>query len=116
MNSRFDELEVSLEFKAAELLESQQKRHPITDSHYTIDCVRKNRQDQLQKSLKEKLREFFLRQTWSLSGQETHSFNLNELVALLAGETETEVEKLACSEAIDCMAAYYKVDQPNMYI
>lgn len=108
MNSRFDELEISLKFKAAELLASQQKRYPITDSHYFIDCVQKNREDQLQKSLKKKLREFFPKQTQSLSGQETHSFNLNELVALLAGKTETDVEKLTCSEAIDCMAAYYK--------
>lgn len=114
MNSRFDELEISLKFKAAELLASQQKRYPITDSHYFIDCVQKNREDQLQKSLKKKLREFFPKQTQSLSGQETHSFNLNELVALLAGKTETDVEKLTCSEAIDCMAAYYKVFLPTM--
>ena len=49
MNSRFDELETSLKCEAAELLESQQKRHPTTDSRYFIDCVQKNRQDQLQK-------------------------------------------------------------------
>ena len=113
INPRFDELETTLRSKTAELLDPQRKGHPITYNHYFIDCVQKARERHRQNALKKKLREFFPSKSRNLSGEETHSFNVDALVDSLAAETESDMEKFACSEAIDCMLAYYKVSCLN---
>ena len=114
INPEFDTLEASVRAKTVELLKPQQTGHPITYNHYFIDCVQKAREQHRQKYLRQKIRHFFPRALRSASGQETHTFNLEELVASLAAETEADMEKFACSEAIDCMLAYYKVCEPKM--
>lgn len=109
INPKFDELEASLRSKAAELLEPQQAGHPITYNHYFVAVVQKAREEHRQKHLRQKLREFFPQRVVNFSGEESHLFNMDKLVDSLAHETETDMEKFACSEAIDCMLAYYKV-------
>jgi hypothetical protein len=109
INPKFDELEHSLRSKADELLEPQRKGHPITYNHYFTDCVQKARETHLRKSFKKKLREFFPSPEFKQSSQESHTFDIEELVAVLSVQTETDMEKFACSEATDCMMAYYKV-------
>ncbi len=109
INPKFDELEESLRSKADELLEPQQKGHPITYNHYFTDCVQKARETHLRRSVKTKLREFFPSTVFGHNHRETHTFNIEELVAVLTVQTETDMEKFACSEATECMMAYYKV-------
>ncbi|MCJ1474752.1 hypothetical protein MMC13_003412 [Lambiella insularis] len=109
INPKFDELEAFLRSKSAELLGPQRRGHPITYNHYFIDCVQKAREQHRQKHLRQKLKKFFPRRSLNPAGQENHTFNLEELINSLAVETETDMEKFACSEAIDCMLAYYKV-------
>lgn len=113
INPTFDELEESVRSKADEILQPHRKGHPITYNHYFIDCVQKARETHLRRSVKQKVSEFFPSPTSKQSHQETHTFDLEELVSALTVQTETDMEKFACSEATDCMIAYYKVCIPN---
>ena len=92
---------------------TQRKGHPITYNHHFIDCVQKVRETHLRRSVKKKLREILPSPTFKQARQETHTFHMEELVAALAVQTETDMEKFACSEATDCTMAYYKVCNPT---
>ena len=98
--------------KTTELLEPQKKGHPITYNHYFTDCIQKARDSHLHDFLKKRLREFFPKPAYSQT-REQHTFNIDELVHALTNRTETDMEKFACSEATDCMIAYYKVCEVN---
>ena len=113
INPKFDELEASLRSKVDELLEPQRKGHPITYNHYFTDNVQKARDSHFRRSMKKKLRELFPSPIFNQSRQETHTFDIDELAGALATRTEADMEKFACSEATDCMVAYYKVREVN---
>ena len=112
INPKFDELEEFLRSKADELLDPQRKGHPITYNHYFTDCVQKAREAHFLKSVKQKLRKFFPKPAYGEGRKETHTFDIEELGAVLAIQTETDMEMFACSEATDCMTDYYKVSKP----
>lgn len=107
---QLEKLVAGLRSKALELLSPQQSGHPITYNHYFTDVVQKIRQDHLQKDVKEKMRGFFGSGYPRRPSEEMMaSFNMDELIRTLSIQTEANMERFACSEAIDYMQAYYKV-------
>lgn len=112
INPSLDKIEVSLRMKTNELLEPQQSGHPITYNHHFTETVQKARQEHLHKSITEKLKKFFGVNYPSYESMEQRfTFRMESLIDALRTETEASMERFACSEAINCMQAYYKVVQ-----
>jgi GTPase SAR1 family protein len=110
INPSLDKIEVSLRMKTDELLHPQQSGHPITYNHYFTEIVQKAREEHLQKSITEKLKKFFGNKYPSRESMEySLTFRMDSLIDALGTETEASMERFACSEAINCMQAYYKV-------
>ena len=110
INPELEKLEAALRSRTQELLRPQQFGHPITYNHYFTETVQKTRQEHLQKHVNEKLREFFGSHYPRRPSQETtFLFKMDDLIQTLGTQTEANMERFACSEAIDYMQAYYKV-------
>lgn len=110
INPELEKLEAALRSKTLELLSPQQLGHPITYNHYFTETVQKTRQEHLQKHVNEKLREFFGSNYPCPPSQKTSlHFRMDDLIQTLGTQTEANMERFACSEAIDYMQAYYKV-------
>lgn len=103
-------VEGSLQSKTAELLKPHQEGHPITCNHYFTENVQKAREAHLRRSVVDRLKEFFGDDVdmHSLT-KRTYSFSMGSLIAALGNQTEADMDRFSCSEAIDCMQAYYKV-------
>ncbi|RMD39935.1 hypothetical protein DV735_g5197, partial [Chaetothyriales sp. CBS 134920] len=108
INPKFDELEESLRSKTAELLQPQQKGHPITYNRVFTDIVQAARKAHLQKAIEQKLSDYF-NVSVDEPGEVSRKVNILRLASTLTAETQTEMEIFACSEATDCMLAYYKI-------
>jgi hypothetical protein len=109
INPEIEPLKEGLERRAKELLEPHQRGHPITYNHYLTDNIQKSRQKEREKVVTEKVHGFFGTNKDSPIWR-NGSFDVNKLLtALHAVATEAEMDRHACSEAIDCMQAYYKV-------
>jgi hypothetical protein len=109
INPTIESLKEGLEKKAKEVLEPHQTGHPITYNHYLTDNIQKSRQREWEKIVAEKVHGFFGTRedspVWCKG-----SFDVNKLLtALHAVAAEADMDRHACSEAIDCMLAYYKV-------
>jgi GTPase SAR1 family protein len=110
INPSLDKIELSLRLKTNELLKPQQSGHPITYNHDFTETVQKAREEHLHKSVMEKLRRFFGDNYPSRESVEYKlTFRMDSLIDALGTETEASMERFACSEAINCMQAYYKV-------
>ena len=110
INPSLDKIEGSLRAKTKELLKPQQSGHPITYDHYFTESVQKAREEHLRKSITERLKEFFGNNYPSFGSSELNfRFRMSSLIDALGTQTEGSMERFACSEAIDCMQAYYKV-------
>lgn len=110
INPRLTELEDGVRAKAAELLKPQQMGHPITYNHYFVETIRAIRQQHLYESITKKLKDFFYDEyPVNPSDRTKHVFSMNALIEALGSQPDTDMEEFACSEAIDCMLAYYKV-------
>jgi GTPase SAR1 family protein len=109
INPGLEPLRQSLQGKAEEVLKPHQRGHPITYNHYLTDNIQKARADHWGKLVEAELSEFF---HIDLSSTNTHyrqNFDVRGLVATLKSiNTETNMERHACSEAVACMQAYYK--------
>jgi hypothetical protein len=100
----------ALTAKVSELMKPYQKGHPITYNHYYTDAVQKAREEHERNELQRRLNVFFkLRPETAATQISQRSFNTAELLNALTQSTEQDVELYACSEAIYCMEAYYKV-------
>jgi hypothetical protein len=109
-NPGLDKIEAALRTKTKELLKPQQSGHPITYNNYFTESVQKARQEHYQRSVREKLKAFFdLNYPRSPSSERTYTFRMDDLIEALGAQTEDDMERFACSEAIDCMQAYYEV-------
>ena len=110
INPTMDGLKQALEQKAANVLDPHQRGHPITYNHYLIGNIQKAKEMHNKRRLEETISSFFNILgpiTWShkLNG----TYNLRGLLDQLTASTEVDMDRYACSEAIDCMQAYYKV-------
>jgi GTPase SAR1 family protein len=110
INPQMDILQRALEDMVTSVLEPHQRGHPITYNHYFTDNIQKAKAQHRENSLASKLWSFFGK---NIEDKDTHvsprPFDLQNLLEALSHETEADMDRYACSEAIDCMEAYYKV-------
>ncbi|KAI9728686.1 MAG: hypothetical protein M1828_002792 [Chrysothrix sp. TS-e1954] len=97
-----------LRTKTAEILRPHESGHAVTYNHYFSDTVQKARRAHLSKARVSQINQFFGRQPAdsSLINQDFYAGNLS---ASINQPNEVDLEDFGCSEAIDCMMAYYKV-------
>ncbi|KAL9033758.1 MAG: hypothetical protein Q9180_005779 [Flavoplaca navasiana] len=104
-----DTRKVQFNAKVAEVLEPHRCGHAITYNHYFTDAVQKARNEHQQEEQARRLRDFFgvgPNQDLFCAKQ---SYKVSEVVESLAGSTQEDMDRYACSEATYCMEAYYKV-------
>jgi len=103
-----DQILETLNEKTTELLTPHQKSHPITYNHYFTESLQKVRNEGSKNEYTRILQAFF-----GVSSLDSVHFSgyrdLRPLVASLGQRTEPDMNRFACSEALDCMEAYYKV-------
>ncbi|KAL2040034.1 hypothetical protein N7G274_007437 [Stereocaulon virgatum] len=98
----------SLNVKTAELLTPHQKSHPITYNHYFTETLQKVRNERSKNEYSRIVKNFFGVSTLEPDYIDRHK-DLRQLVTALVQSTEPDMNRFACSEALDCMEAYYKV-------
>ncbi|KAH9885369.1 dynamin family protein [Xylariomycetidae sp. FL2044] len=87
----------TLHDKVTELLKSHREVHPITYNHQYAEAIMKINDDRR------------LEQNTQLVKTINGTYDLGKLVEVLSMRTEWDIERLAASEALDCMHAYYSV-------
>ena len=100
--------------KSAEMLKPHQRSHPITYNQDFSESLQKLRNERNQNEYSN-----IVQQSFGVSSlQEDHycngSHDLRQLVTTLVQRTEPDMNRFACSEALDCMEAYYKVSHPSL--
>lgn len=103
------ELLEGLQTKTSELLKSHQQGHPITYNHYFTENLQKGRNQRSRDACTQIIKSFFNVSALGTSVDLGSSVNLEKLVTALVDRTEPDMNRFACSEAMDCMQAYYKV-------
>lgn len=100
-----------LETKVQEIIRPHQEGHPITYNHYFTQTIQKARQEHAKKDQARRLNAFFqIRPEMGSSFVRAHQgFNTGDLVDALNPPNEADMDRFACSEAVYCMEAYYKV-------
>ena len=117
VNPALEDIKAMLDSKASQILAQHRNNHPITFNHYLTDNMQKARQRHSQKVLAAKLKIFFGGIDPLSANPNTRSavmVNTKVLLDVLTSDTEADMEKYACSEAIDCMDAYYKVSSLSL--
>ena len=106
----------TLNEKTTELLVPHRRSHPITYNHSFTENLQKLRNERSQNDYSTVVKNFFgVSSLINLNSHyDDHSYDLGELVNALMQRTQTDVNRSACSEALDCMEAYYKVDRPSL--
>ncbi|KAI9705616.1 MAG: hypothetical protein M1836_006372 [Candelina mexicana] len=94
--------------KTTELLTPHQRSHPITYNHYFTETLQKLRNERNQKEYSKIIKQFFGVSSLEKSHYCGRSHDLCQLVTALVQRTEPDMNRFACSEALDCMEAYYK--------
>ena len=92
------------------ILEPHLRGHPITYNHYFTDNVQQMKIQNRKKRLS-KILDNFLGTDMS-QGRTFYNgagFSVPGLLNALTEGTTADMDRYACSEAIDCMRAYYKV-------
>jgi hypothetical protein len=103
------ELLGTLNAKSIELLTPHQKSHPITYNHYFTEALQKVRNERSRDEYTRIIKDFFGTSSIESVYLNHQSKDLRPLVAALVQRTEPDMNRFACSEALDCMEAYYKV-------
>ena len=98
--------------KTTELLTPHQKSHPITYNHYFTETLQKLRKERNQDEYSKIIKQFFGVSSLETSHYCDRNHDLYQLVTALVQHTEPDMNRFACSEALDCMEAYYKVVLP----
>ena len=96
--------------KTTELLTPHQNSHPITYNLYFTDTLQKLRKERNQDEYSKIIKQFFGVSSLETSHYCDRNHDLYQLVTALVQHTEPNMNRFACSEALDCMEAYYKVD------
>jgi len=99
-----------LERKVEEIIRPHQQGHPITYNHYFTETIQKARQEHAKKDQARQLNAFFkIKPDMGSSYVQHGGFHTGQLLEALNQRTEADMDRYACSEAVDCMEAYYKV-------
>lgn len=110
INPKMDALKHSTEQKAAEILGPNQRGHPNTYNHYFVNNVQRAKESHWKRFLDEKLcTHFGLQNITETYHSPEAGIQLQPLLSSMISRTEVDMDRFACSEAIDCMLAYYKV-------
>lgn len=105
VNKRFEEAN-----KALDSLLADRKRHPITYNHYYTETLQKIRQERQAKELEKKIQAFLRTDRDTISLLNSPSQSIHELAESLSTQSERDMDSFACSELLDSMQAYYKVN------
>ena len=109
INPAFEVLKQELDAKAAEVLVPHQRGHPITYNHYLTDNLHKARAERWSNLVTAEVTGF-LGVNLKKGSTYTGAFNVKALLEKLNRHApDADMDHRACSEAIDCMLAYYKV-------
>ena len=104
-----DRVTKELGIKVSEIMRPHQKGHPITYNHYFTETIQKARQEHEKKNMLRPLKAFFkVKPHTGSSYIQPQAFNTADLLDALTQRTEEDPDRYACSEAVDCMEAYYK--------
>jgi hypothetical protein len=99
-----------LKGKTAELLAPHQYGHPITYNHYFTETVQKVRKERSRAEFTRIIQNFFGIESLNPSVPQPYGdMDYHPLLDALMARNEPDLNRHACSEALDCMQAYYKV-------
>ena len=104
-----DQLLESLNVKTTELLNPHQTSHPITYNHYFTETLQQIRNERSKNEYSRIVKDFFGVSSLESGLYLNQNKDLRQLVTALVQNTEPDMNRFACSEALDCMEAYYKV-------
>ena len=105
----------ALHAKTTELLTPHQKSHPITYNHYFTENLQKLRNERNKNEYSKIVKQFFSMASLDVPHYCREQHDLNQLVNALTLRTEPDMNRFACSEALDCMEAYYKVGSSYLF-
>ena len=105
----------ALNEKTTELLTPHQRSHPITYNHYFTETLQKLRNERNQDEYSKIVKRFFGASSLETPHYCGRNHDLRQLVTDLVQCTEPDMNRFACSEALDCMEAYYKVGDPFLF-
>lgn len=94
--------------KTTDLLTPHQQGHPITYNQDFIDAVQTVKRDRMRVEFSRTIQESFNLDD-SLSGPQQYLNDFRPLLEALMEQNNPDQKQHACSEATDCMQAYYKV-------
>lgn len=98
--------------KTTDLLASHQRGHPITYNHYFTETVQQVRKERMTAELTNVIQDVFSVSSLYPSGQSRYvEMDYRPLLNALITHGNPDLNQYACSEALDCMQAYYKVSR-----
>jgi hypothetical protein len=100
-----NEIRALLNDKVQELLEPHLSGHPITYNHYLTENIQRQLTERRRKELEKCIKNFID------NHGAINTRDIGSLVGVLLSEKEADMDRYACSSAIDMMQAYYKVSR-----
>jgi hypothetical protein len=98
--------------KTADLLRPHKYGHPITYNHYFTETVQQVKRDRIRVELTRLIKKVFGVKSLGPSPEEEYATrDYRPLLNALMELNNPDMNRYACSEALDCMQAYYKVRQ-----
>ncbi|KAF2259691.1 hypothetical protein CC78DRAFT_524429 [Lojkania enalia] len=99
-----------LKGKTADLLAPHRRGHPITYNHYFTETVQKVRKERSRAEFTRVIQDFFgIKSLHSSEARHYGGIDYHRLLDALIARNEPDMNRYACSEALDCMQAYYQV-------
>jgi hypothetical protein len=111
LNQKFTQLNQKLD----EILRPYQIGHPITYNHYFIETIQKVKEKRQEEEIANRLRRFLGHKDDSQSVNVKNA-RMSSLLSALTSRTEADMDRYACSEILDCMEAYYKVNISSRFL
>ncbi|KAH7390994.1 P-loop containing nucleoside triphosphate hydrolase protein [Phaeosphaeria sp. MPI-PUGE-AT-0046c] len=99
-----------LKDKTTDLLAPHQRGHPITYNHYFTETIQNVKKQRARTDFTRIIQNFFNVQSLSPTGlPQSMDMDYRPLLEALMTHNNPDMNQYACSEALDCMQAYYKV-------
>ncbi|KAH4902835.1 hypothetical protein HBI56_121500 [Parastagonospora nodorum] len=97
--------------KTADLLAQHQKGHPITYNHYFTETMQNVKKERSRVELTRIIKDVFSVTSLVPNTEEPHitTMDYRPLLEALMEHNNPDMNSYACSEALNCMQAYYKV-------
>jgi hypothetical protein len=103
-------ISTDLESKTADLLASHQRGHPITYNHYFTETVQQVRKERITADFTRIIKDVFGVSSLNPAGHSRYvETDYRPLLNALVTHGNPDLNQYACSEALDCMQAYYRV-------